>query len=133
EITKDALADFVLKELAAIPAAERPKRAAMGLQVFERNACGKCHTTGTQTTPLAPPLKGSAAQKVDYLIESVLYPSKVIKTGFESESLGTADGRVLRGLAKDGGTFLRVLNLDGDVRWAKADVESRTVSRVSIM
>src|SRR5205085_3729972 len=115
EITKDALADFVLKELAAIPAAERPKRAAMGLQVFERNACTKCHTTATQTTPLAPSLKGIAAQKVDYLIESVLYPSKVIKTGFESETVTTTDGKVHQGLVKDEGKTLRVLNLDKDI------------------
>src|SRR5262249_38325788 len=48
----------------------------------------------TQTTPLAPSLKGIAAQKIDYLLESVLFPSKIIKTGFESETITTTDGKV---------------------------------------
>jgi len=105
----------------------------MGLQVFERNACTKCHTTATQTTPLAPSLKGIAAQKVDYLIESVLYPSKVIKTGFETELIITKAGQTLTGLVKEEGNFLRVLNLDKDVKIAKADVEERRLQKVSIM
>ncbi len=114
-------------------AGNKSKRAAMSLQVFERNACTKCHTTATQTTPLRPSLKGIAAQKVDYLIESVLYPSKIIKTGFESETVELKNGKTLSGLVKDEGKFLRVLNLDRDERIAKTDVESRSVSRVSVM
>src|SRR5581483_4658877 len=78
-------------------------------------------------------LKGVAAQKADYLVESVLFPSKVIKTGFETETVTTRDGRVLSGLVKDEGKFLRVLNLNKDDRVAKADVEERAVQRVSIM
>jgi hypothetical protein len=37
------------------------------------------------------------------------------------------------GLVRDEGEFLRVLNLDKDVRIAKRDVEERSVQRVSIM
>src|SRR5207253_4670419 len=109
---KEWYAEHALKELADMPAADRSKRAAMGQQVFERNACTKCHTTATTTTPLAPSLKGVAHQKVDYLIESVLYPSKIIKTGFESETVELKNGKTLSGLVKDEGKFLRVLNLD---------------------
>jgi len=76
---------------------------------------------------------GVAAQKSEYLIESVLYPSKVIKTGFEAETVVTRDGRALSGLVKEEGNVLRVLNLDQDVRVPKTEVESRTISRVSIM
>src|SRR5205823_14314703 len=109
---KEWYAEGALKELADMPAADRPKRAAMGLQVFERNACTKCHTTATATTLLAPSLKGVAQQKTEYLIESVLYPSKVIKTGWEVEVVETKGGKTLTGLVKDEGKFLRVLNLD---------------------
>jgi putative heme-binding domain-containing protein len=45
----------------------------------------------------------------------------------------TKEGKVLAGLVKDEGKFLRVLNLDRDERIAKSDVERRSVSRVSIM
>jgi putative heme-binding domain-containing protein len=133
EKDKDALARLTLKTLDSMPATQRHKRALLGRQVFERTGCTKCHTTATQTTLLAPSLKGVAAQKNDYLIESVLFPSRVIKTGFESETIITRDGKVLSGLVKDEGNHLRVLNLDRDDRVAKADVESRTTSRVSIM
>jgi putative heme-binding domain-containing protein len=105
----------------------------MGLQVFERNACTKCHTTATQTTPLAPSLKGIGSQKVDYLIESVLYPSKVIKTGFETELIVTKSGQTLTGLVKEEGDFLRVLDLATDTKIAKAEVEERRLQKISIM
>jgi putative heme-binding domain-containing protein len=133
ETDKEALTRQTLQALAKMTAGERQRRAVLGQQVFERAACTRCHTTATQTTPLAPSLKGIAAQKTEYLIESVLYPSKVIKTGFETETVVTKDGKALSGLVKDEGDALRVLNLDRDDRVAKSDVESRSVSRVSIM
>jgi putative heme-binding domain-containing protein len=133
EFTKEALTKYALKEFADMPAADRPKRAAMGLQVFERNACTKCHTTATQTTLLAPSLKGVATQKVEYLIESVLFPSKIIKTGWEVEAIELKSGKAVSGLVKDEGKFLRVLNLDKDERVLKSDIESRSVLKVSVM
>jgi putative membrane-bound dehydrogenase-like protein len=133
EKDRTALTRHTLETLEKMPAKERQQRAILGRQVFERSACTKCHTTATQTTPLAPSLKGVAAQKMDYLVESVLYPSKVIKTGFEVESVVTTDGKIYNGLVKDEGKFLRVLNLDLDVRVARAEVETRRVQRVSIM
>jgi putative membrane-bound dehydrogenase-like protein len=130
---KEALAKYALQELAALPAADRGKRAAMGLQVFERNACTKCHMTATQTTLLAPSLKGIGGQKVEYLIESVLYPSKIIKTGFEQEVVALKSGKVLNGLVKDEGKFLRILSLNQDERVSKDDVDTRTLSKTSVM
>ena len=50
-----------------------------------------------------------------------------------AETVVTKEGKVLAGLVKDEGKFLRVLNLDRDERIAKSDVERRSVSRVSIM
>jgi len=132
-LSKDDLTRYTLEELAKMPAADRPKRAAMGLQVFERNACTKCHTTATQTTLLAPSLKGVAQQKVEYLIESVLFPSKIIKTGWEVEAIELKSGKTVSGLVKDEGKFLRVLNLDKDERVLKSDIESRSMLKVSVM
>jgi putative heme-binding domain-containing protein len=132
-VDKGALTKYAADELTKIPAGERTKRAAMGLQVFERNACTKCHTTATATTPLAPSLKGIAAQKIDYLIESVLYPSKIIKTGFESEIIELKNGKTLTGLVKDEGKHYRVLGLDKNELIAKTEVESRNVSKISVM
>lgn len=137
EKDKETLTKYAVQELAAMPAGDRPKRAAMGQQVFERNACTKCHTTATATTTLAPSLKGIAAQKVDYLIESVLYPSKVIKTGWEVELIETKDGKVITGLVKDEGKSLRVIQaadyLKEPLRIDKAAIETRRVSKISLM
>jgi putative heme-binding domain-containing protein len=72
-------------------------------------------------------------QKPDYLVESVLYPSKVIKTGFETEEVTMKSGKVLTGLVKDNGKSLRILNLDSEVTVLKSDVESRAVQKVSLM
>lgn len=113
--------------------AEKTKHAQLGKSVFERALCTKCHTTVTQNTPLAPSLKGVGAQKLDYLVESILEPSKVIKTGFETEVLTTTAGKTLSGLVKDEGTHYRVQNADLDVRVSKKDVEERTVQKRSIM
>ncbi len=126
--TKQATDDF-----AKLSPADKSKHAALGLQVFERSGCTKCHTTATVTTPLAPSLKGIGTQKIDYLIESVLYPSKIIKTGFETETVVDKNGIVRSGLVKEDGKFLKVLNVDTEARIAKEDVEMRSVSRVSIM
>jgi len=132
-IDKAELTKHTLAALAAFSPAERKVHAIMGRQVFERSACTKCHTTVTQNTLLAPSLKGIALQKPDYLIESVLYPSKIIKTGFESETIVTKNGKSTSGLVKDEGKFLRVLNLDQDIKIAKDQIESRRVQKVSIM
>jgi putative heme-binding domain-containing protein len=131
---RDALARETLKSLAGLNGNERRTRAVAGRLVFERSACVKCHTTVDRDTPLAPSLKGvSRGQKPDYLVESVLFPSKVIKTGFETERVTTKSGKVLTGLVKDDGKSLRILNADSEVRLSKSDVESREVQKVSLM
>jgi putative heme-binding domain-containing protein len=130
---KAELAKFAVKELSAFASADSAKHVRLGKQVFERALCTRCHTTVTQNTPLAPSLKGIGTQKLDYLIESILEPSKIIKTGFETETVVTNAGKTVSGLVKDEGTHLRVLNLDVDVRIAKTDVEQRSVQRISIM
>jgi len=130
---KDLLTKQTLAAIAALPPKDRNNHALLGRQVFDRAGCVKCHTTATQTTLLAPSLKGIAAQKVDYLIESVLFPSKIIKTGFESETILTKAGQAYNGLVKDEGKTLRVLNLDRDVRIPKTDIEERQRQKVSIM
>jgi putative heme-binding domain-containing protein len=134
DVDKDTLGRDVLGAVAKLSKAEQPQRVFLGRQVFERAGCTKCHTTVTENTPLAPTLKGIAtAQKADYLVESVIYPSKVIKTGYETEQILTKGGKVLTGLVKDEGQFLRILTADSDTRVAKADVEERSVQKVSLM
>lgn len=133
-VDKNRLTEQAAAALARLAPADRPARAALGRQVFERTGCVKCHTTVTENTPLAPSLKGIAtAQKVDYLIESVLYPSRILKTGYETERIETKNGKVVTGLVKDEGETLHVLQADAELRIAKKDVEERSIQKVSLM
>jgi putative membrane-bound dehydrogenase-like protein len=118
----------------ALEARPQPINAALGRRVFERAGCVRCHTTVTENVPLAPSLKGiGKAQKPEYLIESILEPSKVIKTGYETEQIECADGRIYTGLVKDEGTHLRVYTDDKEFRIDKKKIDTRTVQKVSFM
>jgi putative membrane-bound dehydrogenase-like protein len=131
---RDELGREALKALAAAPADQLKQRAMAGRKVFERSACVACHTAVDRDTPLAPSLKEVArGQKTDYLVESVLYPSKVIKTGFESELVTTKSGDALTGLVKDDGKTLRIFEGDREVKLDKAEVKSRAVQKLSPM
>jgi len=131
---KKVLTEQTLAALGKLSAEEKQRRPIQGRMVFERNACVQCHTSINQDTPLAPSLKGiGREQKPPYLVESVLEPSRIIKTGFDMEIVITKDGKVLQGLVKDEGKMLRILNLDRDVRIAKTDIEERSVQKASIM
>ena len=119
---------------AAVAATRTPAGDALGRRVFERTGCVKCHAAGSQGTERAPPLAGiGKTQKIDYLIEAVLEPSKIIKTGFEIETITMQDGRVFSGLVKDEKDTLRIVMPDAETRVKKADVDERVVQKKSLM
>jgi putative heme-binding domain-containing protein len=62
--------------------------------------CSKCHALGKPTSSLlGPDLTSLGAQTTDeHLIESVLEPSKTIRSGFETISLLTTDEELVSGL-----------------------------------
>lgn len=98
--------------------------------------CAKCHDSeiGTQLGPdLAQASKDVTAE---YLIESVLLPSKVIKKGYEPLTVGTTDGRKITGLlVEEKNATLTLLDPAGGKRVTipAADVEMRTVGTQSFM
>lgn len=107
---------------------------ALGRRVFERAGCVKCHTTVNENALRAPSLQGiGKAQKVEYLVESIFEPSKVIKTGFEIETVVTTAGQTYQGLVKEEGGKLRIITVDKEIDLAKSDVEERVVQKKSLM
>ena len=127
-------ADDAALAAAALAATRTPAADALGQRVFERTGCVKCHAAGSQGTERAPPLAGiGKSQKIDYLIEAVLEPSKIIKTGFEIETITMEDGRVFSGLVKDEKDTLRIVMPDAETRVKKADVDERVVQKRSLM
>ena len=87
-------------ELAAL--AKQDGDAIRGAVVFFQHhmACSKCHSVGAgKTSTLGPDLATLGKDVRDEaLVESVLLPSKIIRKGFESVTVVTADGKSLAGL-----------------------------------
>ena len=76
---------------------------------------------------------GTATQP-QYLVESILEPSKIIKTGFLSEHIETRDGREFTGLVQaDGDRLSVILSADERVSLHLSQVKRRVPSNVSLM
>ena len=90
-----------------------------GKKVFQLPliSCTACHAVdgvkGAVTTVKGPNLTAVAAGlPVDLLVESVLWPARQIKEGYEANTVVTKDGRVLSGFAhSEDKTLLRIRDL----------------------
>ncbi|MSQ94268.1 MAG: c-type cytochrome [Gemmataceae bacterium] len=74
---------------------------ARGEAVFRRSTlgCYQCHALGGAGGRVGPDLSaiGTSAQ-LDYLIESILLPSKVVREGYTTAHVTTKDGRTFSGI-----------------------------------
>ena len=100
-------------------------------------SCAKCHD-GESGTQLGPDLsKAGKEATAEYLVESVLHPSKVIEKGYETVTVVTVDGRIVTGLvAAETADALTLTDFaDNGKRLAipKADIEKRSVLTQSLM
>jgi len=99
-------------------------------------ACAKCHVVGGEGGNIGPDLSGIGARYPrEELIQSILYPSAKIFSGYETVVVATADGRVLTGLIKsDNADGLEIQDAEGKrIKLAKADIEDRKTSELSLM
>ncbi len=100
--------------------------------------CAKCHAAEDAAKPLGPDLaKVGKDVTTEFLIESVLTPSKAIQKGYETVVVATTDGRTITGLLAEDRPDALVLRdpaRDGaTVAIAKREIEGRVASTVSIM
>jgi len=111
---------------------------ARGELVFRRQQllCFSCHAIGDAGGLLGPNIVslGSAAP-VDYIIESILEPSKKIKEGYNMTMVNMKDGQVMAGMIAQDGTDELVLRDAANQlhKLAKANIAQRTTSPVSMM
>jgi putative heme-binding domain-containing protein len=71
-----------------------------GGEIFHRAelGCTACHSVNGQGGNIGPDLSGiGASAPPDFIIESVLYPNKVVKEGYMSISVTTRDGEEYQG------------------------------------
>ena len=120
--------------------ARRLGDARRGAVVFYQPAltCAKCHVSDSGAPALGPDLTSLGKDVADeYLVESILDPSKTIKQGFETVTISTDDGRTVTGLLgqdRADALVLRDPGQDGKpITIEKARIEERKNGGVSIM
>ncbi len=101
-------------------------------------SCSKCHSVGEKANPLGPDLTKLGNEATDqYLIESILTPSRIVKKGFESVTVVTDDGKQFAGLIKarnDSQLILNDVSRPGvELKFAVKDVDEVIASKTSIM
>jgi putative heme-binding domain-containing protein len=112
---------------------------ARGRSLFhDRDAlgCVKCHRVGGDGGDVGPDLSTIGAQSDRAkLAESILYPSRSIREGYQQVAAATADGRVLAGLVRaESADTLTLRDADGkDHAISKAEIEERTTAAASLM
>jgi putative heme-binding domain-containing protein len=109
--------------------------AARGRVVFEKAQCLKCHKYGKDGEGIGPDLTtvSKRFKRVD-ILESIIYPSKVISDQYRSSLIITKKGQRLDGLAAPQGDVVTVLLSDGSkVTIKKDDIDQQFASLVSVM
>ncbi len=119
-----------------------PQRGAL---VFFKSAaaCSGCHASGDRASPLGPDL-ATVGQDVDgkmvsdeHLVESLLFPSRRIRPGFETVSILTVDNTIISGMLvgqRDGQLVLRdAKNLDQEIVIDEQDIEQQSTVKKSMM
>ena len=112
--------------------------AARGEQAYRRAGmqCIVCHAIGGAGGIIGPDLVSiGASAPVDYLIESMLEPSKKIKEGYHTAVVTTQEGDVVAGaIARQDDTEIVVRDAKGmEIRVPKKEVATTSVSPVSLM
>lgn len=111
-----------------------------GALVFHRSvaACVKCHGAGTDSSPLGPDLASIDRSMTGVqIVESILFPSRVIRKGFETVSVLTIDGEIITGmLARDEPDQLVLrdaTNLEREIVVDKRDIDQQSPNAQSMM
>jgi putative heme-binding domain-containing protein len=108
---------------------------ARGRLVFEKGQCLKCHKYGREGEGIGPDLTtlSKRFKRVD-ILESIVYPSKVISDQYRSVAIVTKKGQQINGLAAPQGDMVTVLQSDGTkVLLRKDEIDQQFASLVSVM
>jgi len=106
-----------------------------GRAVFEKAQCIKCHKFGNYGEGIGPDLTTVSKRfKRADILESIVYPSKVISDQYRSTLIVMKNGKQLNGLAAPQGNSVTVLLSDGTkVTVKKDEIDQQFTSLVSVM
>ncbi len=99
-------------------------------------ACAKCHSVKGKGGTVGPELTNVAGTRdVQFIIESILEPSKEIASGYEPILVVTKEGRYVTGILKkeDAGTVEVVDNQAEVHRIAKGEIQQKAPQKTSLM
>jgi putative heme-binding domain-containing protein len=107
----------------------------VGRAVFEKAQCIKCHKFGKDGEGIGPDLTTVSKRfKRADILESIIYPSKVISDQYRSTLIVMKNGKQIDGLAAPQGSAVTVLLSDGTkVNVKKEDIDQQFASLVSVM
>jgi hypothetical protein len=104
--------------------------------------CGKCHTVmgkgiavGPSMTAMHRRLESLEADSRQWLLETILQPSRDMAPQYTPWQIVTTDGRIVTGLPRrKGGSAEAYLGIDGkEFRLKKEDIDEHRESAVSLM
>jgi putative membrane-bound dehydrogenase-like protein len=105
----------------------------LGRQLFAKT-CASCHTLFDAGAQIGPNLTGSQRANPEYILSKVLDPNAVVARDYQVSVLTTTDGRTLSGIVKQEDSQTLTLQTPTEaIRLAKADVEERRQTNVSMM
>ena len=122
----------------ALAEAGRPRSFTRGKELFAATQCLACHRMGNDGGSVGPDLT-AVASRFNHrdLLESLLLPSKVISDRYQTYTITRIDGEEVSGciIEETGEKIVLVVNPMTQERHEvlKADVQSRTVSKLSQM
>jgi putative membrane-bound dehydrogenase-like protein len=112
---------------------------ARGRSIFfdaEGPACSRCHKVGEEGGEVGPDLTSIGSQmEAMRLAESVLFPSRALREGYQQVQVVTKEGRVVAGLMRsESEDTLTLRSAEGkDEVVSRAEIETRRRSDVSLM
>jgi len=95
-------------------------------------SCVRCHKVGESGGEVGPVLTKIASEKNrEYLLESIVLPSKSIAKGFDTAIVATDDGKVVSGIVKqEDENELRLMTAEGKLLTIPKDtIEERTTGK----
>ena len=130
KLTPEEIFDYQNKQ-------ETPGSAEAGRPIFDK-VCAACHRFGEMGKDVGPDLTTIASRfKKKDVLESILWPSKIISDQYQAEMFELTDKSVVTGvLVRESATavFIRTAeNPDRPVQVPKAKIANRATSPVSLM